>query len=422
MADTTLTQLGRYRIVAELGRGAMGVVYKAEDPLLNRTVAVKTIIMSADPEERAEYQARFDQEAKAAGGLNHPNVITIHDIGRDGDIAYMAMELLEGIELRELMKRGRLPLGTALDLAAQVADGLAYAHERGVVHRDIKPGNIMVVRSRHAKIMDFGIARMRVSDIKTQAGAILGSPRYMSPEQVTGQRTDHRSDIFSLGVVTYEVATGEPPFSAPHITHLMHMVATATPRPPSAVNTAVPAMLDLIVAKALEKDPDARYQSAAELAADLRGCLAALPEQQAGASHAPATAVIPDINLDRTTAAGVEAAKTRPLADAAENTVTLAAGTAKTPPLEEGEAKTAKSGSYTRAADVLFLSRRQDSTEALRRLAEMAAGGSPETEPASLSSRGIRSRLQLMWQDPYWRPAAVAMMAATIASLVIMFW
>src|SRR4029453_8619689 len=201
----TLTQLGRYRILAELGRGNMGIVYRAEDPLLNRTVAIKTIAMMEDPAACAEYESRFYQEAKAAGGLNHPNLITIHDIGREGDIAYMAMELLEGVELRKLMAQGPCPLPFALDILAQVADGLAHAHERGVIHRDIKPANIMVVRDRFAKIMDFGIARMRVSDVKTQTGNILGSPKYMSPEQMTGQPADRRSDIFSLGIVLYEL-------------------------------------------------------------------------------------------------------------------------------------------------------------------------------------------------------------------------
>ncbi len=282
MSDAELTQLGRYRILAELGRGAMGVVYKAEDPLLNRAVAIKTIILSADPEERAEYQARFYQEAKAAGGLNHPNVITIHDIGREGDIAYMAMELLDGVELRDMMKRGRVPLPLALDIAAQVAVGLAFAHERGVVHRDIKPGNIMIVHERRAKIMDFGIARMRLSDIKTQAGAILGSPKYMSPEQVTGMRADHRSDIFSLGIMLYELAAGAPPFAGTEVSLIMHQIATVTPRPPSAINPSLPPMLDMIAAKALQKNLDARYQSAAEFAADLRACLDGLSSQQGG--------------------------------------------------------------------------------------------------------------------------------------------
>ncbi|MGH8650193.1 MAG: serine/threonine-protein kinase, partial [Burkholderiales bacterium] len=246
MGEAALKQLGRYRLVAELGRGAMGIVYRAEDPLLNRTVAVKSIILMDDPATRSDYEARFIQEAKAAGGLNHPNLVTIHDVGREGDVAFMAMELLEGTDLRALMARGRVPLPLGLDIMAQAADGLAHAHEHGVVHRDIKPGNIMIVHGRTAKIMDFGIARVRASDVKTQTGAILGSPRYMSPEQVTGQPADRRSDIFSLGVVLHELAAGEPPFSAPTVTQLMHQIATATPRPPSASNPAVPAMLDLI--------------------------------------------------------------------------------------------------------------------------------------------------------------------------------
>ena len=317
MSEGEPRQLGRYRLVKELGRGAMGVVYRAEDPLLNRTVAVKSIILMDDPVVRTDYEARFFQEAKAAGGLNHPNLVTIHDIGRAGDVAYMAMELLEGTDLRGLMASGRVPLPLALDIMAQAAEGLAHAHEHGVVHRDIKPGNIMVVRGRVAKIMDFGIARVRTSEVKTQTGAILGSPRYMSPEQVTGQPADRRSDIFSLGVVLHELAAGEPPFNAPTVTQLMHQIATATPRPPSATNPAVPAMLDLIVARALEKQPAARYQSAAELAADLRSCLTEFAGTQdaqaaAGAATAPleavaATAAQVDVPLDRTAAAAAAA-------------------------------------------------------------------------------------------------------------------
>ena len=270
MSKAEPRKLGRYRLVKELGRGAMGIVYRAEDPMLNRTVAVKCIILMDEPAVRADYEARFFQEAKAAGSLNHPNLVTIHDVGREGDVAYMAMELLEGTDLRELTGRGRMPLPLALELMAQAAEGLAHAHEHGVVHRDIKPGNIMVVRGRVAKVMDFGIARIRASDVKTQTGAILGSPRYMSPEQVTGQPADRRSDIFSLGVVLHELAAGEPPFSASSVTQLMHQIATATPRPPSAINPAVPPMLDLIVARALQKQPADRYQSAAQLASDLR--------------------------------------------------------------------------------------------------------------------------------------------------------
>jgi len=403
MSNATLTQLGRYRILAELGHGAMGTVYKAADPLLERTVAVKTIILATDAAERAEYEARFFVEAKAAGGLNHPNLITIHDIGREGEVLYMAMELLEGVELRELLKRGPVPLARALDIAAQAADGLACAHERGVIHRDIKPGNIMIVRGRHVKIMDFGIARMRVSEVKTQTGAILGSPKYMSPEQVAGRRADPRSDIFSLGVVLYEMATGAPPFAAPNMAQLMQQVASAAHRPPSAVNPSVPAMLDLIVAKALEKEPDARYQNAAELAADLRACLAGVAEAQA---------VLP-------AAAGT----TLPLAAGAAGTATLDLEVAPAEPPGTGGEETAPSTGTLLAtqAGVHFpLSRRFDSAAAVERLKEPAAGG-VGPRGASSPSRGVRALLDRLWTDPERRTFALAVIAAVAIALVIAF-
>ena len=272
--DSSLPErIGRYRVYGELGRGAMGVVYRAEDPLLNRPVAIKTILMSSDPAMRAEYEARFQQEAKAAGGLNHPNLITIYDVGHEGDMAYMAMELLEGVELRDMMRSGRLELPFVLEVLAQVADGLAYAHERGVVHRDVKPGNIMIVGGRRAKVMDFGVARMRASEVQTKIGSVVGSPKYMSPEQVAGDAIDGRSDVFSLGVLLYELATGKPPFDAPDVRQYMLQIAGATPAAPSSLNPDLPPMLDLIVARALEKDPEQRYQGAADFAADLRACL-----------------------------------------------------------------------------------------------------------------------------------------------------
>ena len=265
-----MSKIGRYEILAELGQGAMGVVYRANDPLLNRTVAIKTVNMSLDPEEMAEYEARFYLEAKAAGGLNHPNIVTIHDIGKSKNIAYMAMELLEGPELRAIMKPGAsLAPARAVEIAAQVAEGLAYAHQHGVVHRDVKPANIMILRNGTAKIMDFGITRMRQSEVQTQTGIVLGSPRYMSPEQVAGKRADPRSDIFSLGVILYEMVTGKPPFTGDDVTAVMYQILNAVPPPPSSLNPAAPAMLDFIVAKALAKTPDERYQDAAEFARDL---------------------------------------------------------------------------------------------------------------------------------------------------------
>ena len=265
-------KIGRYDVVAEIGRGAMGVVYRAVDPMLERTVAIKTINMALDPGEIEHYEQRFTIEARAAGGLNHPNIVTIHDIGRSGDLAYMAMEFLEGRELKELMVGNELTADRALDVAAQVADGLAYAHQHDVVHRDIKPANIMILRDGRVKITDFGIARMRTADVRTQTGVVLGSPRYLSPEQVLGKRCDARADTFSLGVIIYEMLTGQTPFNGIDVNSLMFQIVNFSPPPPSTVNPALPHMLDLIIAKALAKTADERYAIIAELAADLRAC------------------------------------------------------------------------------------------------------------------------------------------------------
>lgn len=281
MIDETPDRFGRYLIDSELGRGAMGVVYRALDPVLDRTVAVKTIALSADPEERERSEARFYQEAKAAGGLNHPAIITIHDVGREGGMVWMAMELLEGTELRHLLANERMGVERALDIVGQVADALGYAHERGVVHRDIKPANIMILRGGQVKIMDFGIARLWISDVKTQTGMLLGSPKYMSPEQAMGSGVDRRSDIFSLGVVLYEMLTGNPPFAGKDVTQLLYNVSTVMPPPPSTINRAVPEMVDLVIAKALAKNPADRYQSAAEMQADLLACRYEVAQQAA---------------------------------------------------------------------------------------------------------------------------------------------
>ena len=263
--------LGRYELLSELGKGAMGVVYRANDPLLDRQVAIKTVSMSLDPQEMAEYEGRFYQEAKAAGSLNHPNIVTVYDVGKSGNLAYMAMEFLQGEELRSLMAVGQpLPLTRAVDIAAQVAEGLAYAHQNGVVHRDVKPANIMLSVTGRAKITDFGIARMRSAEVKTQTGIVLGSPRYMSPEQVAGKRAEPRSDIFSLGVILYEMLTGKPPFTGEDVTSVMFQIMNLVPPPPSSINARVPEVLDFIVAKTIAKVVDDRYAGADELAKDLR--------------------------------------------------------------------------------------------------------------------------------------------------------
>ncbi len=276
MAD--VRKFGRYEVVAELGKGAMGTVYRARDPMLNRTVAIKTVNMDLDRDEVADYEARFYQEARAAGGLNHPNIVTIYDIGKSGTVAYMAMELLEGNELRTIMAQGKaLNVGQAIDIAAQAAEGLGYAHDHDVVHRDIKPANLMIVRDGLVKITDFGIARMRSAEVRTQTGVVLGSPRYMSPEQVVGKRAEPRSDIFSLGVILYEMVTGKPPFTGDDVSAIMFQILNFVPPPPSTVSPDAPEMLDFIVAKALAKSPADRYASARELASDLRECRQQVP-------------------------------------------------------------------------------------------------------------------------------------------------
>ncbi len=263
--------LGRYIIDGELGQGAMGTVYKARDPMLDRVVAIKTISLNLPKDEVAEYEARFYQEAKAAGQLSHPNIVTIYDIGKSEDLAYMAMEFLEGRELRDLLASNTsIPIDQALDIGAQVADGLYYAHERQVVHRDVKPGNVMVLSNGLIKITDFGIARMRNNEVKTMTGMILGSPKYMSPEQVAGKRADHRSDIFSVGVVIYEMLTGASPFVADNIHGVMYQTLNFNPPAPKTLNPDLPQVINYIVAKVLSKNLDDRYQSAQDLANDLR--------------------------------------------------------------------------------------------------------------------------------------------------------
>jgi len=274
-------KIGRYRIVSELGRGAMGVVYKAEDPNLDRLVALKTIILPDDDSVRREYEKRFFLEAKAAGKLTHPHIVTTFDCGEHDGTVYMAMELLEGTDLRTRMMKEGVTALEAVEIARQVADGLGYAHERGIVHRDIKPGNIML-NAGAAKIMDFGLARMRMSDHKTSTGMVLGTPRYMSPEQISGEPVDQRSDLFSLGIVLYEMLTGTRLYSGENIEQVEHAITTTEHVPPTRVVPGLPAMLDFVVARALKKDAKQRYQDARELAADLATCIAELRAQSVG--------------------------------------------------------------------------------------------------------------------------------------------
>lgn len=287
-----ISQLGRYNIIGELGQGAMGTVYKAVDPLIDRIVAIKTINLSLALDEKDEYESRFYQEAKAAGRLSHPNIVTIYDVGKSGEIAYIAMEFLQGRELRDMLNDGkRMPVEQVINVVAQVAQGLAYAHEHGIVHRDVKPSNIMIVRDGHVKITDFGIARMASAAVRTQTGMVLGSPKYMSPEQVVGKLTDQRSDIFSLGVMLYEMLTGQAPFAGENVNAIMYQTLNSVPPPPSSLSPNVPEMLNFIVAKALAKKLEHRYQDTKEFAADLYACRDRLPRSAANRDAAKANSI-----------------------------------------------------------------------------------------------------------------------------------
>ena len=386
--------LGRYEIVAELGKGAMGVVYRANDPMLNRMVAIKTInTEEAGHEGMAEYEARFYTEAKAAGGLNHPNIIIIYDIGKSGHLVYMAMEYIEGRELRELLAQGQpLPVVQAVDVAAQVAEGLAYAHQHQVVHRDIKPANIMITPDGRAKIADFGIARMRSSETRTQTGVILGSPKYISPEQVVGKRADHRSDIFSLGIILYECLTGATPFNGEGLSALMYQITNHDPAPPSSTNPQVPVMLDYIIAKVLAKAPEARYQSAADFANDLRECKSQLETGQPGAAPVLAT--------------------TRPIPLAPQGAAAPSGQNAEREPEEEVSTTPSPTKGISRAFDS------QEATQRLMR--QIGADGTMEfVSTKSISATSISRDRALRPGEPQWGQRETMIFAATVVVALI---
>jgi eukaryotic-like serine/threonine-protein kinase len=273
MENQEITRFGRYEIVAELGRGAMGVVYKARDPQIDRLVALKTVsLLGHDPEQEEEFRERFACEAQAAGRLHHPGIVTVFDVGENPEDhnPYIVLEFVAGETLNRLLSREKkLPLAMALQLGEEVAEALDYAHAQGVVHRDIKPANILVTEDRHAKIADFGIAKLNLSHF-TLPGKVLGTPAYMAPEQLSGEGADGRSDLFSLGVVLYAMVTGHSPFHGNSATTVCFKVVNRDPVPASAFDLDLPHSLDEVISRAMAKDPAHRYQRGAELASDLR--------------------------------------------------------------------------------------------------------------------------------------------------------
>lgn len=274
LSTTTGTRptLGRYEVMKQLGRGAMGIVYLGRDPRINRTTAIKTFRFSEDfdPEEAESLKEKFFREAESAGTLSHPNIVTIYDAGDEQDLAYIAMEYLEGEDFQKYTKKGNLmPMRKVLDYVADIAEALDYAHQQGVVHRDIKPANVMFLKSGIVKITDFGIARITASS-QTQTGVVKGTPHYMSPEQISGKKVDGRSDIFSLGVMLYQLLTGELPFAGDSPAALMHQIMNVPHPDPRKFNPKLLKPHVVIINKALEKERPNRYQRAVHMANHLR--------------------------------------------------------------------------------------------------------------------------------------------------------
>ena len=291
-----ISTLGKYEIRRQIGRGAMGVVYEGYDPLIKRIVALKTIRSDqlAD-DDSATVVARFRREAQAAGRLNHPNIVSIYDFGEDAGVWYIAMEFIKGRELKECFETNeRFKITDIGRIMSQILGALDYSHRQGVIHRDIKPANIFLLPDRSVKVADFGIAHIEASNL-TQAGTVMGTPSYMSPEQIQGLPVDGRSDLFSAGVILYQFLTGERPFAGSSTT-TMQKVLKEDPMPPSMLNVQVMPQMDAVVRKALAKRPDERYQTAQEFADAISDAVAAA-NATATISNADATMMAP---IDRT--------------------------------------------------------------------------------------------------------------------------
>ncbi|HEY6965919.1 MAG TPA: protein kinase [Burkholderiales bacterium] len=278
-APAELKQLGRYDLVRVLGKGAMGIVYEGLDPKLHRKVAIKTILKGHldDDEASKEYSMRFMREAQAVARLNHPHIVQVYDFGEEGDVAYIVMEFIKGKELKNFFDANeRFELKEAVRIMCELLDALDFAHEGGIVHRDIKPANVMLDGQARVKLADFGVARVtddRSAAEKTQAGTMVGTPAYMSPEQITGGSVDRRTDIFSAGIILYQFLTGEKPFTGSGAWTIAKKIIQDHPPSPSSINNTISPLFDHVVNKALSKQVETRYQTAREFGAALKRAL-----------------------------------------------------------------------------------------------------------------------------------------------------
>jgi serine/threonine-protein kinase len=362
------TLLGRYKLVKVLGRGAMGVVYEAIDTRLSRTVAIKTVLRSflADDATSADYTARFEREAQAAARLNHPHIVAVFDFGEQDDVAFIVMEFVRGRELGQALAEGeKFSLEETVRIMGELLDALAYAHEHGIVHRDVKPANVMIDGAGRVKLTDFGVARLAdTNQDRTLPGTMVGTPSYMAPEQILGLAVGSRADIFGAGVVLYQFLTGTRPFVGGGPFGVQRKIVHDDPLPPSQVNPAVPAGFDAIVSRALAKQPEDRYETAAAFAADLRRLLKA--------SQPAATDTAPDAALDLDSTVVMASGQTLPLPPPPATTVTVP------PPPQAAEPTQSLSRSQGGAPDV--------SPTATSALSPTASPAAPPAVPATTAT------------------------------------
>ena len=352
IAGPRIAKLGRYEVVSELGKGAMGIVYLARDPVIGRMVAIKTIRASAggDEEDTQEFRERFVREAQTAGILSHPNIVTIHDIGEDPETqtSFIAMEYIEGKNIKMLLgERTKFPSEQVSEIVAEVAEALDYAHRKGIIHRDVKPANIIITTDGKVKITDFGIAKIASSNLTT-TGQFLGTPNYMSPEQVSGSPVDGRSDLFSLGVVLYELLTNRKPFQGDNLTAISYKIVHEDHTPPAELAPDIPHEFNDIVGRAMAKDPWNRYQRGKDLALALYQLKAQLEERKSqedlGTMISAAAETVPTLKLANLKAIAESGAPDREETPAAFPEVAAASDSAATRK-SEGSGSFSESGS-----------------------------------------------------------------------------